>query len=109
FFPARLWRMRWGVLAVVLLTAGCVPGSRGVASDWPAMPAPQAFIPAADTCHAAVLNTVSVRNYQPVDCAQQHLVQTVHVGRLTGAIADLPKPPALDEETAEPAYAECDK
>jgi hypothetical protein len=73
------------------------------------MPAPQAFAPAADTCHASVVSTVSAKNYQPVDCGEKHLVQTIHVGQLSGPIADLPEPPGLDEEEAEPAYAECDK
>jgi hypothetical protein len=73
------------------------------------MPAPQAFVPEADTCHAAVVSTVSAKSYNPIDCGQKHLVETIHVGQLSGAIAELPDPPGLDDEAAEPAYVECDK
>lgn len=73
------------------------------------MPAPHAFVPVADTCHATVVSSVSAKTYNPIDCGQKHLVQTVHVGQLTGAIADLPDPPELTDTDAEPAYAECDK
>jgi len=66
-------------------------------------------VPEADTCHAAVVSTVSAKSYNPIDCGQKHLVETIHVGQLSGAIAELPDPPGLDDEAAEPAYVECDK
>lgn len=100
---------RWVVLAVVFLAAGCVPGSPGITSDWSAMPAPHAFVPVADTCHTSISGTVSAKSYHPIDCAQKHFAQTIHVGQLSGPITELSDPPALDEGAAEPAYAECDK
>ncbi len=100
---------RWVVLVAVFLTAGCVSGSHGITGNWSAMPAPHAFVPAADTCHTNVTGAVSARTYDPIDCAQKHFAQTIHVGQLTGPITELPDPPALDDAAAEPAYAECDK
>jgi hypothetical protein len=101
--------MRWSMLALALLTAGCVSGTPKINDNWPAMQPPHAFTPEADTCHASVVSTVSAKTYNPVDCGLKHLVQTIHVGQLSGAIADLPEPPELSDTAAEPAYAECDK
>src|SRR5215813_13994551 len=101
--------MRWSMLALALLTAGCVSSTPKIADEWPAMQPPHAFTPEADTCHAGVVSTVSAKTYHPIDCGQKHLVQTIHVGRLSGAIAELPDPPELSDIAAEPAYAECDK
>ena len=65
--------------------------------------------PRPEACHAAVTATVDSRNYRPVDCAQKHLVQTLHVGQLTGEVAVLAAPPKLSDPAAEPVYAECDR
>jgi hypothetical protein len=53
--------------------------------------------------------SVDSRAYKPVDCAQKHLVQTLHVGQLTGEVAVLTAPPRLSDAAAEPVYAECDR
>lgn len=101
--------MRWSVLALAFLTTGCISSTPKITENWPAMPPPHPFTPAADTCHIGVIREVTAKSYSPVDCAQRHLVQTVHVGLLSGTIAELPDPPELDDVAAEPAYAECDK
>ncbi|HCT77745.1 MAG TPA: hypothetical protein DGT23_14370 [Micromonosporaceae bacterium] len=102
----------FGLISVLLL-AGCVPGADGIDGDlndeWPAMRAAETFVPQAETCHSTVGSTVQSKSYSPVACAQKHFVETLHVGQLTGPIADLAAPPEFSDAAMEPAYAECDK
>ncbi|GIH08370.1 hypothetical protein Rhe02_64370 [Rhizocola hellebori] len=96
-------------LSLAILSGGCDLTRASLTDEWPQMPAVQAFAPQAEVCHAAVAASVDSRSYRPVDCAQKHLVQTVHVGQLTGDVATLAAPPKLSDAAAEPAYAECDR
>lgn len=105
--------MRWFVLGVGLSLAigagGCGLSQTSLTDEWPQMPAVQPFEPKAEVCHAVVTASSDARAYKPIDCSQKHLVQTLHVGRLSGEVAALAAPPKLSDPAAEPAYAECDR
>ena len=95
--------------AIAALVAGCGPTPTSLTDEWPHLPAPQAFVPAAQTCHATVSASVEIKTYRPITCSGRHLAQTLHVGTLTGAVASLTAPPKLSSAEAEPVYAECDR
>ncbi|MEU4774394.1 septum formation family protein [Micromonospora sp. NPDC023644] len=107
---------RWWTAATVgavaaLALAGCgAPAGtdRDLTDDWPAPAAPQAFVPAAGVCHAAVQDVGYLTAYHPLDCALSHRTETVHVGTLTGAAADRATPPPAGSAGMRVARAECD-
>ncbi|MCG5460930.1 septum formation family protein [Micromonospora sp. MED01] len=95
------------VTAVLLV--GCA-GSGGLdgdlTDDWAALPAPSAFTPAAGVCHTAdFTDLVSLANYEPVDCAGPHRLETVHVGVFP---AERTAAPAGGSAALRGAFAECD-
>jgi hypothetical protein len=96
-------------LSLAILSAGCDMTPASLADEWPQMPAVQAFAPKVEVCHEAVVASVDSRSYRPIDCMRKHLVQTLHVGQLTGELAVLATPPKLSDPAAEPVYAECDR
>ncbi|MEV4759898.1 septum formation family protein [Micromonospora sp. NPDC049559] len=111
-------RRRW--LAAIVLAgvgtasvAGC-HGSSGrqddVADGWsPAVARPTApFVPAAGTCHLAVEDVGHASTYQPVDCAEVHLAETVDVLAFTGSDAALPAVPETDSPAGRAARTQCE-
>jgi Septum formation len=76
--------------AAVLGLAGCglpngVDGN--LTNQWAAPPAPEGFTPRAGTCHSAYNETSYRTSYQPIDCGQSHLTETVDVGTADGLSA----------------------
>lgn len=114
------WRRRIAASAAVcalaapLALAGCsspVPGVDGkLADDWASLPAAQVFTPSAEVCHEkAYEQTGRATAYRPVDCDTEHYGETVYVGTLTGAAAELATPPEADDAVVAGAFAECDE
>ena len=69
--------------AAVRLRAG--RGADGdLTDDWPALRVPQLFAPATDACLPRIIPVVQARTYEAVDCARNHLAETVHVGTFVG-------------------------
>ncbi|MEV4119379.1 septum formation family protein [Micromonospora sp. NPDC049645] len=104
---ARTTLFAAAVTAVLLV--GCA-GSGGLdgdlTDDWAALPVPSAFTPAAGVCHAAdFTDLVSLANYQPVDCAGPHRLETVHVGAFP---VERTTAPATGSAELRGAFAECD-
>ncbi|MEU5937960.1 septum formation family protein [Micromonospora sp. NPDC047548] len=109
----RRW---WTAVAVgglaLLALAGCdAPAGvdADIADDWPALAAPLGFVPAAGVCHVAVQDVGYLGGYHPVDCAQSHRAETMHVGTLTGTHAGRSTPPAGGAGALLAAHAECDR
>ncbi|NJC73763.1 hypothetical protein HC031_29205 [Planosporangium thailandense] len=77
-------------------------------NNWPAFPAAEVPLPAEHACYwlTSVYDptTIGVPR-QPVDCVKEHMVETVHVGRFTGAEAAAGAPPA--GAALRGAYEEC--
>lgn len=106
-------------LAVVIvglagvLVAGCGPpdGIDGnLTGDWPALPEPTNWVPDVGVCHPSNYKpTGPLFEYFPVDCQQQHVTETVHVGEFTGEAADRVTPPPEGSAGWRAAYAECDE
>lgn len=105
----RRWIAATVCAGAVLLSAACSappPGGTDgdVTDEWSAIGAPVAFKPAAGTCHDTLVTTVPQHNYQPIDCKQPHVAETIFVGALTGAGADADEPPGDDSAGARAAY-----
>lgn len=108
---------RWLTAAVlagtaVLALAGCgrpagVDGN--LIDDWAAIGEPKQFAPEPGTCHPQLQEVGYLSAYQPVDCAQQHQVETVHVGTFRGSDADRVTPPPAGSPLMRAAYRDCDK
>jgi hypothetical protein len=95
-------------LAVAAALAGC--GNAGIdgdlTDDWGALPPPGPFIPAAGVCQVADFTPVlTLDAYAPVDCADTHRVETVHVGVFRAGRGG---PPAADSAELRSAFADCD-
>lgn len=98
--------------AVALGLTGCtVPaGVDGdLIDDWAAFAEPQPFTPESGTCHQIAGAIGYLSSYQPVDCAEKHVMETAHVGTFTDAAAELTKPPAPGSPGRRAAWAECEK
>ncbi|MEH0828312.1 MULTISPECIES: septum formation family protein [unclassified Micromonospora] len=100
-----------GGLALLALTGCGAPAGLDVdlTDDWPALAAPQGFVPAAGVCHADVQDVGYLSGYRPVDCAQSHRAETMHVGTFAGAEARRSTPPAGGTPAMLAARAECDR
>ncbi|PZM97477.1 MAG: hypothetical protein DIU79_02525 [Actinobacteria bacterium] len=98
--------------AAALMLAGCgkpagVDGN--LVDDWAAFPTPSSFTPPPATCYAAdFADTAYLSAYDPVDCSEEHRVETVHVGTFEGRAAARDKPPRPGSAEFRSAYAECD-
>ncbi|MFI5487213.1 septum formation family protein [Micromonospora echinaurantiaca] len=98
------------VTALALTGCGAPAGVDGnLTDDWPAPAAPQAFVPAADVCHAAFQAVGYLSGYNPVDCGASHRVETLHVGTLSGPEAERGTPPKAGSAGMRTAHAECGK
>ncbi|PZF99235.1 septum formation family protein [Micromonospora deserti] len=108
----RWWTAVAAGAAATLALAGCgAPAGTDadLTDDWPAPAAAQAFVPAAGVCHHGLQDVGYLTAYHPVDCAQSHRAETVHVGTLTGAAADRSTPPPAGSPGMRAARAECDR
>lgn len=99
-----------GVLALAVAGCGNPAGVDGELTDeWAAVPEPVAFVPAAGTCHPEFEPIGYLREYQPVDCAQPHTTETLHLGTVTGAEADRPAPPVAGSTGRRALRGDCEK
>jgi len=99
-----------GGAAALLLAACALPdGIDGrVSDDWTAMPEPVLWAPEPGTCHEQPYQeTVPLSAYQPVDCGQNHVVETVFVGTFTGDNATRDSAPPPGSPGMRAAYADC--
>lgn len=109
----RRWFKGLALVGVVtLLAAGCGrPGGvdGDLTDDWAAIAAPVPYVPAAGVCY---LNdfapNLPLSANRPVDCAESHRLETVHVGTFIGADADRRVPPRPGSAEIRAAYTECD-
>lgn len=103
----RRWLRAFALGAVAVLALTGFGGPAGLdgdlVDDWPAMSAPQGFVPESGTCH--VHNDPRLTAYAPVPCESAHGLETMHVGTLTGSHASRERPPTVDSA----ARAECDR
>ncbi|WBB82331.1 septum formation family protein [Micromonospora sp. WMMD882] len=96
------------VAALAVAGCGTPEGTDGdLTDDWKLPAAPVVFQPANGVCHPFHQEIGYVTSYQPVDCGQQHLAETVHLGALTGAHAERGTPPAAGSAARQAAFAEC--
>jgi putative regulator of septum formation len=100
--------------AVGLLLGGCTlpDGVDGELTDgWQSMAEPVGFVPEVGTCHTQDYATQSTLNtYSPVDCAGEHVTETVYVAEFGDgtAGADLAAPPETGSAEWQTAYSACD-
>lgn len=99
-----------GILTLLVGACGRPGGVDGdLTDDWPAMAEPVPYVPAIGVCYSnSFAPNPPLAADRPVDCAERHQLETVHVGTFTGAAADLPQPPRLGTDHLPAAYAECD-
>ncbi|WFE28834.1 septum formation family protein [Solwaraspora sp. WMMD791] len=76
---------------------------------WTPLAEPVPFVPEAGVCHNRETTSGAMVDYIPIDCAQMHLLEIVHVGEFTGehAAADTAPEPGSAARLA--ARAECDQ
>ncbi|MGK5444492.1 septum formation family protein [Micromonospora sp. URMC 105] len=100
-----------GGLALLALTGCGAPAGldADLTDDWPALAAPQGFVPAAGICHADVQDVGYLSGYRPVECARSHRAETMHVGTFTGTEARRSTPPSGGTPAMLAARAECDR
>ncbi|MFI5836940.1 septum formation family protein [Micromonospora sp. NPDC051300] len=106
----RWWAAVAAGAVTVLALGGCsAPAGvdRDLTDEWPALAAPEGFVPEADVCHPTVADVGYLSGYQPVDCATSHRVETLHVGTLTGPDAGRSAPPRAGSTGIRSAHAEC--
>lgn len=108
-------RRRWiaatlaGVAALALTGCGLPGGADGtLTDDWPALAEPVGHVPDGGVCHKAFMAVVPRDSYFPVDCAEMHQAETVHVGTFSGAQADLATPPTPGSPGMRASRAECE-
>lgn len=98
-----------GVVATALTGCGKPAGVDGeLTDDWAALGEPTVFVPAAGTCHPRFQEIGFLSTYQPIDCAQTHTVETVHLGTFTAADAERTTPPPAGSPSMRAAYRDCD-
>ena len=99
-----------GAAALILAGCGKPAGVDGdLLDDWAALPSPTSFTPPSGTCYAAdFADTAYLSAFDPVDCSENHRVETVHVGKFEGKAASRSSPPRPGSAEFRQAYAECD-
>lgn len=109
-------RTRWLVLAAAacLAATACSGAPEGVdgdlTGDWGSFAEPVGFVPEAGVCHEEPFQpSAPAAEYRPVDCAQPHLVETVHVGTFEEDAAERDAPPEVGSSALRAAYRECQK
>jgi hypothetical protein len=108
----RLLAAAAGGTVVVMLAAACSSPPEGVdgdlTDDWGELGEPVAFVPDPGACHQGPYQEVApLAEYQPVDCGEPHLAETVHVGTFTDEAAQLEAAPAAGSPELREAYREC--
>ncbi|WP_326554024.1 septum formation family protein [Micromonospora sp. NBC_01813] len=97
----------------VAAVAGCAKLPEGVDGElvdgWAAFAEPVAFVPAVGTCHNRETTEGAMADYIPVDCAQMHLVEIVHVGAFAGEHAEGDTAPEAGSAARIAARTECDQ
>lgn len=98
-----------GALLVLLAACGKPAGVDGVLTDdWAPVPVAEIWQPVAGDCHPASLSVAAgLDEYKPVDCAEAHEMETVHVGQFAGEAANRVSAPADDSPAMRKAYDEC--
>ncbi|WP_025617751.1 septum formation family protein [Salinispora cortesiana] len=99
---------------VTLTLAGCAtappPGIDGdLVDDWAPIAAATGFAPEAGTCHPTVTKIGHRSSYAPTPCDQPHVVETLHVGTVTGDEATDSTPPEAKSAGMRTAYATCER
>lgn len=112
----RRWLIATAAVAATLLAlAACgndpPEGVDGELTDgWEGFSELVGFTPDAPVCHAQPYQRVApLVDYQPVDCDEPHLVETVHVGTFADDAAELESPPARDSSEHRDAYGVCEE
>ncbi|MDZ5445728.1 septum formation family protein [Micromonospora sp. 4G57] len=108
----KRWRgvTAWAALVMVVL-AGCgtPAGTDGdLTDDWRPVGKVEQFTPKVGDCHLIAEPSSYLTSYQPVECGRAHLVETIHLGTFTGALAERPTPPPVGSAAIRPAFADCD-
>ncbi|WBB89765.1 septum formation family protein [Verrucosispora sp. WMMC514] len=107
----RRWLTGVALGAVVALAAtGCTrpAGTDGdLVDDWASMAVPASFTPDSGTCHRRPQEVGYLSAYAPVDCAEPHQAETLHVGTLTDVTGN--RPPEVGSEGMRVAFGECDR
>ena len=107
----RRWRGAAVAAGITVALAGCgtPAGTDGdLTDDWRPVGQVEQFTPKAGDCHLISDPTSYLTSYQPVECGRAHLVETIHLGTFTGALAGRPTPPPIGSAAIRPAFAECD-
>ncbi|HEX6681185.1 MAG TPA: septum formation family protein [Candidatus Limnocylindrales bacterium] len=98
------------LLTATLTLAACSQGGgegAGLTADWSRMADPAPWQPQAGTCHQGFEPQLMRSAYDPVDCANTHRFETVHVGQFGGEVAPS-APPEEGTPHFKSAWAECD-
>lgn len=97
-------------LAVTLSACGNPSGVDGdLTDDWAAPPEPTVFVPAAGVCHPTFQTVGYLHAYHPVDCAQPHVAETLHLGTVTGPEAGRDAPPKSGSAGLRALRGDCEK
>ncbi|ABP54333.1 septum formation family protein [Salinispora tropica] len=98
---------------VALTLAGCAtapPGTDGdLVDDWAPLATATGFTPDAGTCHPTGSKVGYRSSYAPAPCDQPHMVETLHVGTVTGADTTDSAPPKAGSAGMQAAYATCEQ
>lgn len=108
----RRWLTRvvlGGVAALTLAGCGAPAGvDRDLTDDWAVPGEPAPFTPETGACHPEFHEVGYITVYRPVDCADEHMVETIHVGTFTGEHADRATLPPAGSPARLAAWRECD-
>ncbi|QSB15050.1 septum formation family protein [Natronosporangium hydrolyticum] len=99
-----------GVMGLLLTGCSLPDGIDGdLTSSWSELAEPVGFVPDAAVCHDAEYDERgSLADYQPVDCADPHLTETVYVGEFTDSAGERTNPPSAGSSDWRSAYRSCD-
>jgi len=95
------------LLTATLVLTACGQGGGGIADRWSRMADPVPWQPQAGTCHHGFEPRLMRSAYEPVDCADSHRFETVHVGQFGGEVPAA-EPPAENTPEFKSAWADCD-
>jgi hypothetical protein len=99
-----------GVASLAL--AGCtLPDSidGDLTGGWTEMGEPVGFVPEVGTCHTEEHTTEStLEAYDPVDCAEEHVTEIVHVGEFGEGASGRATPPSTGSAEWRDAFAACE-
>jgi putative regulator of septum formation len=101
-----------GLVLAGLVLAGCAGRPAGVDGDlvnnWSAMPEAKLPVPAEHACYHVHVDAGDVETPPPpVECANTHSLETIHVGTFAGADAGRADPPPAGGPGQRAAYQEC--